>query len=161
MQNKNSSTTQEIRDVARSQDAVEVLPSSFSPTIQLVAEVNPKMLRRSNVLRNSSAVNSTSSTVYTVPSEGEFYLTFAQIAIIKDATSTSTQSYIQCQPKGYAAQRILSIPSLTLTAQEAQVSATLAAPLLLEPGSTITLANQTNVANITAHCCIAGYYLKS
>lgn len=89
----NSATLQEVRDVAQIQQARESTPNGLLPHIQLVAEVNPKLLRRAKVL--GSGNGSTAGTLFTTHAVKDTYITGVSFAITSDATSAGKIAYIQ------------------------------------------------------------------
>lgn len=137
------------------------IPTELAEKVVPVLEVNPKLLRNCNIVKSTSAVNSTSGTLYTTPTNQDFYLCAAELSVIKDATATSTSSTITCTPKGGAASIILRIMGLTLTAQENSISISLRFPILLERGTTITVTNSTNVGNVSSSGTIFGYVVEN
>jgi len=115
--------------------------------------------RYCNIVRRGIATG-TSTTIYSTPSDKDFYIVAAELAVIKDSSSTSTVSTITVVIDGVS-QPLLSIPSITLTAQNAQVTQSFRNPVKVDRGTNITVTNGTNVAVINAHGCIAGYTVET
>lgn len=154
----NSDLSKELIDGAKIQVSKDKVPNQIADKVVPVMEVNPKMLKYVNVIKRASVINATSTTIYTTPTDRDFYLTSAQLSLIKDATSTSATSAIAVTLKGDStAVNILEISSITLTAQENAVANSYTIPILLERNTTIAVTNSTNVANIRASGCIQGY----
>jgi len=135
---------------------VENKPQLDTSKIILVSDINPKGLRRCNIVRMNQASNATTATIYTTPTDKDFYLCSYSHNVIKDATSTSTFSNINVTVDG-AVQQISRIVSITLTAQNIGYATSLAIPIKLDRGTTITVTNSTNVANVTSCASITGY----
>jgi hypothetical protein len=138
---------------------VENIPELDTSKIVLTAECNPKLLRRINILRGVTATNSTSATIYTTPTDKDFYLTSALLSTIKDVTSTSTLERLRVVIDGVT-QDILLISSLSLTAQDRTITLSLNNSIKIDRGTTITVTNSTNVANITTTALIQGYFVE-
>jgi len=117
------------------------------------------ILNNCNIVKSTSAVNATSTTIYTTPADKDFYLCGAQISTTKDATSTSTLTAINVYVENVACQ-ILRLQTLTLTAQHFGSSINFNVPIKLTRGTTITITNATNVANIASSGTIYGYTVE-
>ena len=150
----NDQTIKESSDVLGYQ--VQNIPQLDTSKISLVANVNPKDLRRINIVRYANAVNSGSGTIYTTPTDKDFYLCYANLGIIKDATSTSTEESLRIVIDG-ATQRLMTIPSITLTAQSQNVFISLNNPIKIDRNTAITINGSSATANITLNGSIAGY----
>jgi hypothetical protein len=152
MININSEVTQAIQKAIKRQGSPEY---KVSDTIQPTIEVNPQIIK--NVFgKESEAINSTSSTIYTTPTTQDFYLTSVTLSTIKDVTSTSVASKIRVTINGLAF-TLLEIASLSLTPQSQINSLVLTHPLKVDRGTIITVTNSTNVGNITSWGGITGF----
>lgn len=149
------SLKQDLQDELRLNPAFDVIPTTVRPDIQPVVEVKKKWC---NVAKTASNTQ-TSATVYTVPSDKDFYLVTATLAVIKDATATSTASALTVTIEGTAS-TILRIPGITLTAQSEAITASFPIPIKVDRGTNITISNTTNVANILEFGTIIGYTLE-
>jgi len=153
----NSSLTKEIIDGAKIAIAYDVVPSQIADKVVPTMEVNPKLLRVCNIIKTDSAVNAASATIYTTPSDKDFFLTGAFLSVIKDATSTSSGTYLRVYDTNGVAIYPLYISSLTLTAQSESISENFSVPIKLGRNYTVAVLNTTNVANINATAGITGY----
>ncbi len=133
-------------------------PQQLADKVVPVMETNPRILQKLNYTHSNTATNATSATIYTTPTDQDFYLSAVALAIIKDATSTSVKSAITATINGVA-QDLLSIPEITLTAQTAQMSLAFPKDILIDKGTNIVVTNSTNVANILATGVIFGYLI--
>jgi len=124
-----------------------------------IVDVTPWNNKICDIIKFGVATNSTSTTIYTTPTNQDFYLVSATLSTIKDATSTSTNSGLNVVING-ANSALLSISSLTLTAQSETVSVSLSTPIKVDRGSNITVTNGTNVANATSRGNIAGFLVN-
>jgi uncharacterized membrane-anchored protein len=153
MQNMNSRVMQEMRDVSRNQDAVTALPSSFSPSIQLVAEVNPKLLQRVRIVANV-----TSGSPYTSPAGKKLIITGVVMSIAKDATHTGTYSTLNCVINGGSV-GILRIVGLTLTADSQTVVISFPVPIECDANTAVTHSLTGTYGN--QFCGISGYLVDA
>jgi len=154
----NSTLTKELIEGARIQSSTDAVPGELAEKVIPVMEVNPKMLRVCNIVKSTSATNATTATVYTTPTDKDFFLCSVELAVIKDVTSTSTVSGINVTtPEAGVATNILSISGITLTPQSDTTSLAFNTPILLKRGTGVQLTNATNVGNIRSDACITGY----
>lgn len=130
------------------------VPSQISNQIVPVLISNPE--RTPNIIKQASAINSTSSVIYTTPTDRDFYLTNVNIANIKDVTSTSALSYVACLVNG-APSIIVSVSGLTLTPSSASNTISFPYPIKIDRGTQITVNNSTNIANVSTTASIIGY----
>lgn len=130
--------------------------SEVEDTPILVVPISPV----ANIVRRASATNATSATIYTTPADKDFYLTSAQLATIKDVTSTSTDETISAIIGGTST-ILLNIPSITLTVQTGATSIIFNPPVLIDRNTAITVTNGTNVATIKSTGCITGYTVET
>lgn len=152
----NSDLSKEVIAGAKIQTSRDVIPNQIADKVVPVMEVNPKLLRRINTFGAGTASNATSATVYTTPTDRDFFLTAAVFSMIKDATSTSTLSNLITTIDG-ASVNLIRIPGFTLTAQSGSISISFPQPIKIDRGVTIRLNNTTNVANITCTATIFGF----
>lgn len=155
----NSDLFKELTEGAKLQVSRETIPTQIAEKVVPVMEVNPKLLRRSDIVRRITATNTVSSSILVIPSDKEFYLTGVMIGLIKDATSTSLYSGLTLSSGGVT--RELIIPGFTLTAQNEQTSISFTFPVKVDSGTTMYVVNSTNVANCTCTVTIFGYFLEN
>ncbi len=146
----NSQLQKEISDAFKIDERIEKIPSAIP-----VCEVNPKVVKN-GFAYVGTATNATSSIIVTTPTTGVFYITGLALTIIKDATATSTVTNISGIIDGQT-KILISLPSITLTAQSISISISLIHPIKIDSGTNISVLNGTNVANITAKACIYGF----
>ena len=94
----------------------DMLPSEIQGPVATI-EIQPHL----NICKRASALNSTIATIFTTPSDKDFYLVAAELSLIKDATGTSTSSTISVIIEGLAVV-LLDIAGITLTVQENSVA---------------------------------------
>lgn len=134
----------------------EQTPELDTSKILLVADVNPLHSRRCNIVKGLTVTNSTGGTIYTTPTDKDFYLTSLALAFIKDVTSTSTGIAIEVIIDGATVQ-ILHFPCLSLTVQSDGIAVSYPQPVRIDRGTAISLVNATNVANIAIRSSLTGF----
>lgn len=147
-----------------SQDAVRIFNLKAGDNLtsdigNLIVPVVP-ITRFSNILKTATATNNTAATIYTTPSDKDFYLTGVQIAVSKDATATSLGTDVTVFYNSVNT-RIIKISTNQLQVQNEAVSQVFNPPLLIDKGTAIVLNNSTNVANIVSSACIYGYTVET
>jgi len=145
-----------IIDNANLQISRDAIPNQLADKVVPVMEVNTKLLRRCNVVASNACANATSANIYVIPADKDFYLVACAIGVIKDVTSTSTSSVLKGVVNG-STLNLLSIPGFSVTIATGQNSLSFPFPLKIDKGTTITIANSTNVANCTSVGHIIGY----
>lgn len=143
------------------QTSFENPPNQLAEKVVPTMESNPEMLRRSNIVRWALSNNSSSgATIYTTPTDRDFYLVGCQLHVIKDVTATSLRSYIQVKIDG-ADQQILVVSGLTLTVQDQSVAISFPFPVKVDRGVAIKVFNSTAVGNVTSDGAIIGYVVDA
>lgn len=150
-----SDAIQRFVDEAKLQSANGV-PTQLNNQIVPVFEVNPRLTRFCDIVKTNSIANQTSATIYTTPTDKDFFLTSASLSYIKDVTSTSTGVAINVTINGLATS-VLALPGITLTVSQGQISNTFLHPLKIDRNTNIAVISSTSVANIKAQGCISGY----
>lgn len=83
----NSELTKGLAKNAGIQQSAEAVPTKLSDTVIPTCETNPEMLRRINIIRGATSA----TTVYTTPTNQDFYLTsIYMVASNSTASQTST-----------------------------------------------------------------------
>jgi hypothetical protein len=155
----NSETKKEINDAIRGNAVSNIAPTQLANQVIPVIDVNPKNLRRCNIVRAGVASNAISGTIYNTPADKDFFLCSSTISLTKDATSTSTSSRMNVIIDG-ATQVINRIDGFTLTAQQQTSNITFSTPIRIDRNTSITVTNTTNVANVTNGGTITGYTVE-
>jgi len=155
----NSDLTSEIIKAIKAATARDSMPYQIAEKVVPVIEVNPSQNRVANIVRVNVAVNATTATIYTTPTTKDFYLTGASLSLIKDATATSTRSYISIVIDGLNT-GILDITGITLTPQNQTITISFPTPIKIDRGTNINIVNTTNVANVNARGDIIGYTVE-
>lgn len=156
----NSSLIQEIRDVAKTQVGSDILPTTMTNQVVPVIDVNPKHARVVQICKTASITNQSSATVYTTPTDKDFYITALALGLIKDATATTIYVNIKAYVDGVNSD-IITLPCITLTAQNIGTSLALTTPIKVDKNTAITLNSFSNNANITAYANVHGYEISN
>jgi hypothetical protein len=152
----NSKLTKELIEGAKIQSSVDKVPTELMEKVQPVMETNPKSLAVCDVSAYNVALNATSATVYTTPSDRDFYLNSVTLSMIKDASSASTSSFVTSTING-ATVNLLRLSCFASTAQTGQISTSYPKPLKLDRGVSIIVGNTSATANVRSDCCLTGW----
>lgn len=155
IQINNAELKKAFSDSTKTQLLEQVQVVDNSKVIPIV-DVTPRKFKNTDIVRRNVCQNATSTTLYTTPSNADFYLTGVSLNVIKDATSQSVSSRVNIIING-ATQTILSIEGLSLTAQIESNTISVIRPVKVDRGTNITLTNTNATANITAGATICGY----
>lgn len=136
-QNKN--IVNNVIDELKLNPLTDAIPRQVIPTIQPVFEVKKKF---ADILRGGTIASTSSQTLYTTPSDRDFYLTGACLSIDKSATCdiASGRYTMVCTINGTANQAILSVAITTLTAQSQSVSLSFPTSIKVDRGTVIALS---------------------
>lgn len=145
-----------MRASAGLQAGRDKMPDELGGQVVPTCEVNPRFTSPSLFCKANTAANATSQTIYTTPADADFYLVACQLSMIKDAGATSTHSSLNLYVDGVA-QNILSIPGITLTAQNQSISLSFPRPLKIDRNTIIAVQNGTNNANVLARASVTGF----
>jgi hypothetical protein len=152
----NSELSKGMQKDAGIQISKDSMPTQLAEKVVPVMEVNPRLLRRCNIVRVNAATNSASATIYTTPTNQDFYLCGATLGVIKDVTSQSLSTRLNVTIDGVV-QPIMHIPSISLTVQSEVMALSFPFPVKVDRGTNITVTNSNATANITASSSITGY----
>jgi len=154
---QNKAISNNIIDTLKLNPITDNIPRAVIPTIQPVFEVNPKVC---NVVRHSNLAVTGSGTIFTTPSDRDFYLNSASLGMIKDATcdvASNSESSLTVTTEG-TARRLLQMPLLTLTAQSENATISYPIPLKLDRNTTITIQSATfSAGSLLRYGAITGF----
>jgi hypothetical protein len=156
----NNQTLREIQRAGGIQQNIDAIPMKLGDTVIPVIECNPKLLQPVKIVRSNVATNATVATVYTTPTDQDFYLTSLSMSVIKDVTSTAIISYTSVIIDGMS-NRLMRIYGLQLTPQSSNMAVSFVPPIKLDRGSVIVVGNDTLVANISAAASITGFVVET
>jgi hypothetical protein len=153
---KNNEIREVIKRLLKLEMYTDKVPAEIENKIQLVVDVNPLKNEFCNIVRTNGLINNTSATVYSTPTDKDFYLTNATLSYIKDVTSTATYVSMIVTIGGTVVD-LLKLPSITLTVGYGQIAQSYYYPIKIDRGTSITVNSSTNVANITVIGNIQGF----
>lgn len=156
-QTQNTSIKNNLIDELKLNPAVDTIPSVVNPTIQPVFEVTKK--NSLSAFSNAVVVSSSAATLFTTPSDRDFYLTSASLSLIKDATCDKATGSLAINATINGSTRaILSLPTLTLTAQNIAVANNFSNPIKIDRGTAIQRSTFSFTAGTAAFdATITGY----
>jgi len=159
----NAQAMKELVSAANLQLGYDEVPNKLASSIVPVININPKDYRRVNLHKAAAASNTTSTTIYTTPTDRDVFLTFAALSVIKDAANTSAASFINIGIEGGGAVGvpILKIAGIASTAQSGSQTITLNPPIKLLRGYAIAVGNGAGDGNIRADAIIGGYIVEN
>lgn len=139
---------------------------NLQPTVSKVLNSNSDFVqptydfsntRLINVVAFGNSANTTTTTIYTTPSDRDFFLTSANFAWAKDATATSQNFSLRSTVYGGGVTQILQGAGITLVAMNGQQGINFNPPLRLARGAAVTLNSSNAVANTNMNGTIMGF----
>lgn len=155
----NSNLTRELVEGAKIQQNHDIIPNQLAEKVVPVMEVNPNMLRSINLIKTSGNSATGSVTVYTCPSDKDFYLYGVCMSYTKDVACDNVSIALQASlsEDGSSATVISEMLSQTLTAESRTLNKDFTVPLKLRRGSALILVGAFSVGALTKKCQIQGY----
>lgn len=147
----NAELTQELIKGAKLFNNDKGIPSQLADKVVPVMEVNPKLLRRINLIRRVTA----NGTIYTCPTDKDFFLVSYNLGGTCTATGGSA---ITITPKGDVAVVIGTLfysSDVVVTINSQNITQDFSYPILLERGSAIVYAKTGTTSSVQA--TIFGY----
>jgi hypothetical protein len=153
----NSDVTKGLAQNAGIQQNVDKTPNELAEKIVPTFETNPELLRRTNIIKFGGTITAvTNVTLYTTPTNQDFYLTGFFISIMKDAVSdlpTGDAGSITAIVNGETI-RLVTLYSIALTAESKQQYIQLKHPLKIDRNTNIVLSRGTTGGTV-------GVYIKT
>lgn len=149
----NTDLFKELKDGGKIQQLHDVIPNQLAEKVVPVMEVNPKFFRRVNVVISSLSAG----TIYTTPTDKDFYLTFAHMSAQTVTAGAATCTLAITPFEINAATIILNInlqPTALIDTCHDVTTASFTPPILLKRGTVITSAA---TAGVNKRFVIAGY----
>lgn len=157
---RNSDTVQEMRRATFAQLASDQLPLNVSSQAVMTIESNPKLLRTQNFATYGDATNN-GTTVFTTPTDKDFFLCSIQFQRHKDAASDDTTDAVTAVVSG-STTRLSELTAVALTAVDQAISTQFIPPLLIDRGQQINIIKtSTTAGNNRASCCISGFFVDN
>jgi hypothetical protein len=152
----NSALTKELREGAKIQSGIDSTPSEIADKVVPVMEVNPKLLRNINVVKDISSVATGAVTIYTTPTNQDFYLTNIVYCASADVTADNVYFRIIATINGQAV-NLINMRKISLREFNQNVVLNLPLPLKIDRGTTIQISSVWTVGSSNHHACIYGY----
>lgn len=137
----------------------EGFPTRLANAIVPVIDVNPKAYKVANIIRSVANSTSGATTVYTTPTDRDFYLTNAYVSYMANATSDDVGVTLQSTAQGELA-GIIGIRKLALTAHSNNSEVVYPTPLKLDRGVAIVFSTTFSVGAVTREAGITGYTIE-
>lgn len=154
----NSELLKGMQDSAKLQTIRDRIPDQLADKIVPVMEVNPKLLRVCNIVRGANKATTASATLYTTPTDKDFYLTGIALSYTKNVTcDTATGALNVTVYIDGALQTLFSLAKLTLTAEEKTGSITFPIPVKLDRNTPITYGTTWTAGAMIQAISIVGY----
>jgi hypothetical protein len=116
--------------------------------------------RYCNIVKSGTNSNATSTTIYTTPSDKDFYLTAFSMSLIKDVNAAGVAFSLKIYVDAVQI-AVLTISSLTLTVHSSQLNMALKYPIKVDKGTIISLTSNSAVGNFIQACNIIGYTVET
>lgn len=152
----NSDLTKGMIDNAGLQTSRDKAPTQLAEKVVPVMEVNPKLLRRINVCRDASKTTTGATTLYTTPSNIDFFLTNLHLSWAADAANDGISAYISFIDE-FGVTRYFLFQKITLTATQQTNNIALAFPMKLARGTNIQYGGTFAAGTARFEALIAGY----
>lgn len=124
----------------------------IADVIQPVVQINPI----SNIVRSNSSTTTGSTTVYTTPSDKDFYLTSLQYCYMKDAANDATSIGVNTTIQGVL-QNLVFIRTITTTASQDVVNISFPYPIKIDRGVAVSIYGTFTAGNLYRSLVITGY----
>lgn len=158
----NSDLSKELVDGAKIQTSYDKVPNQLADKVVPVMEVNPKLFRISNVVRNINTTASGAQTMYTTPTDKEFYLTGLYFSIIKDAACDMASGAVTINASVDGVSRTLfGIAVLTATAQNSSITFSFPTPVKVDKGAGIVYSGTFAAGTCARTGGINGYLVEN
>lgn len=161
----NSDLSKELIDGAKIQISRDRIPNEIAEKVVPVMEVNPKLLRRADIILSANRVATGTTTIYTTPATGkDFYITDIGLSFSKDAACDMAigDVYIGATINGVVT-TLCRLATLTLTAESKAVEQNFKYPIKVDRGTAINLSAVGGYAAglMSRSCTIKGYFVEN
>jgi hypothetical protein len=159
----NSDLTKELREGAKLQTSTDSIPSQLAEKVVPVMEVNPKLLKSCNIIRHVNNAASGSNTIYTTPTDRDFYLVTAWLSYTKNVTCDITTGAvaITAQAEEGSAFTILGLANFTLAVESDSGQISFPTPVKLKRGTAITMSGTFTAGAMSRSGGITGYTIDN
>jgi hypothetical protein len=151
----NSDLTKELIEGAKIQLMKDRVPTQLADKVVPVMEVNPKMLRKTEFVKNGLLSDSLSSLVFTTSSTTKTMITSFIFSYRKDAVATALLFNLTAVINGVTT-NIATLRGTAATAESDNIALNFP-PLEIDPGTNVNITSDSADAAIRLSCCIYGY----
>lgn len=131
----------------------EGFPQVLLPNVVPVMDMTPRFHRVVNIVRNATSA----TTIYTVPSDKDFYLTYASLSAAQSAAGTGVSLSITVVIDGVA-RNLMDMATITLQACTESASNNFVPPVKVDRGSNIVLSASGSYDRLRGN--ISGYQVE-
>lgn len=159
----NTELFRELKEGAKLQQLNDVVPSQLADKVVPVMEVNPKLIRRTNILVNANKLTTGSATVYTTPTDKEFVLLGVQSSIIKDVAcdvATGQIRTVATSDEGIAVYPT-ALAVIALTVQNQSIFVSFGNGIKLKKGTVISHGATFTAGVMSITTVIIGYVVEN
>lgn len=136
----------------------DFLSSEVSPIIQPTIPV----VRPCHIVRHSTQTASGAATVFTTPTDRDFFLTYLNIGMTKDVTCDIASGAISASGTTDGVSRvILGLPVLTLTAERAQGTINFNPAIKIDRNTGLTLGGTFTAGSCVRTITIGGFIVET
>lgn len=134
----------------------EGFPSQLADKVVPVMEVNPKLLRIAEICKSTGGSTSP-ITVYTTPTDTDFYITGATFNCVQDVTSDNIGSSLNITVNGVSVKPLYFSALATTAGQFQNQTTSFNPPIKVDKGTTITVSHSGTAGITRLAVCIYGY----
>jgi len=149
--------SKELIDGAKIQINQDVVPNQLAEKVVPVMEVNPKLLRRCNILRTGTRTTTGLGTIYTTSATKDTYLVAATLSMTSSALADNVIGYLTVVCEGQAETRLLIIEKETLTAGSQVTNLSLSIPIKLARNSSTRYASTFTAGAVSISATLLMY----
>lgn len=154
----NSDLSKELVEGAKIQTSFDYTPDQLAEKVVPVMEVNPKLLKINNFIKNNFQTTTGTIAIITTPADKDTYITGLSAGYVKDVTCDSATGVysLTCVING-ATHNLIQFPIITLTAQQDEREITFAYPVKVDRASAIQLTGTFTAGVCVRTCTLYGY----
>jgi hypothetical protein len=151
-----SSILQWVQDALGIQNGADSVPQYLTNQVVPVFDIQPKI---TNFVTQTTSTATGDTTIFTTPTDKDFFITFATIANTANAASDSVVCSIGVTIGG-ATRRIMYLVKETTTAGSQNAEMCFTYPIKVDRGSIIRLTKAFTAGATTVNATIGGYTLE-
>lgn len=155
----NTETIKRILDEAGIQTSMDDVPTQLASKVVPVLIANPPIF--STIGKDISEGSTGSTTIYTTPSDKDFYLTSMGLAYTKDAVCDNVLVNGRVTNSDGTTVQLILLPSQTTTAGNDHEILPLLYPLKLARSSNISMAGNFTAGTMNKRMFITGYLVET